>query len=102
MGQIEELIENFAKPNFSFNAIMGDIAPPEVLETVQSTINTLTKITHKIKRLENCSGTPAISIKIDGHNKKLEQHLIILKKEVTNARNEGYTITLPRVWENRI
>ena len=104
MGIADDLINNFGGDNSqSFKSIIGDVAPPNLLWNVRVRVNKLTKWQFKIEELEKIAKPTGLNkAKIQYYNSRINNTLPILIKEVTNAREEGYTITLPAMWEHKI
>lgn len=95
----DSLINNFGADNrLSFASIMGDVAPPKILWNIQKLI----KWSYKAQELGKRPPTLTNKARIQYYNSRINNNLPTLIKEVTNARKEGYTITLPAVWENKI
>lgn len=104
MSIADDLINNFGGDNSqSFESIMGDVAPPQLMWNVRVRVDKLTKWQFKAEELGKIiNPTRMNKLKIDYYNSRINNTLPILIKEVTNARKEGYTITLPTMWENKI
>jgi len=98
----EQLKENFHKPFFNFEEVIGDIAPKRVLESVQYRIYKLTKFNSAVEELSSKPITQKSMIKINTLKSKITNQLISLHKEVKNARRKGYTITLPPMYEENV
>lgn len=97
---INDLRDNFGKPGYTFHSIVGDTMLPQEQWNVRRRVVKMTDWHYKAKSIKEHSIVNTIRVRRLKY--KIATNLTKLKKEVTNARKQGYTITLPTMWEEQI
>ena len=95
-------IINKINQGFSFNQMFEDIIPKDKKITILTRVNNLDKLNNRIIKLKESPTTPRNIRKIKRTKNQHRIILKILKKEVKDVRQKGYTVTLPSVWEDQI